>query len=139
MHVDPPRDPIEATPWGMQPRHLIRDRDRCYGSGFIAKASRIGIHTVLTPVHAPNANAVAERVIGTLRRECLDHMIVLNERHLLRVLREYVTYYNAKRPHRALALDAPGGREPVSKPSGQATVLRREVLGGLHSEYEWAA
>ena len=133
------RQLIEATPWGVQPRHLIRDRDRCYGTDFIAKASRIGIHTVLTPVHAPNANAVAERVIGTLRRECLDYLIVVNERHLLRVLHEYIAHYNAKRPHRSLALDAPDGRESSTKPSGTATVVRREVLGGLHSEYEWAA
>ncbi|MEP6871339.1 MAG: integrase, partial [Anaerolineaceae bacterium] len=67
------RQLIEATPWGLQPRHLVRDRDRCYGTDFIDRADRIGIHSVLTPVRAPNANAVCERVIGTLRRECLDH------------------------------------------------------------------
>lgn len=111
------RQLLEATPWGVQPRHLIRDRDRCYGTDFIAKASRIGIHTVLTPVHAPNANAVAERVIGTLRRECLDHMIILNEQHLLRVLHEYIAHYNAKRPHCTLALNAPDGREVRPWPS----------------------
>jgi hypothetical protein len=133
------RQLLEATPWGEQPRHLIRDRDRCYGTDFIARASRIGIHTILTPVHAPNANAVAERVIGTLRRECLDHLIVLNERHLLHVLHEYTVHYNAKRPHRTLVLDSPEGREPQPKPGATATVVSRPVLGGLHHEYEWAA
>ena len=133
------RQLIEATPWGVQPRHLIRDRDRCYGSDFVAKASRIGIQAILTPVRAPNANAVAERVIGTLRRECLDHMIVLNERHLTRVLHEYIDHYNVARPHRTLGLDSPRGREPRAKPSASATVVRREVLGGLQNEYEWAA
>ena len=126
------RQLLEATPWGVQPRHLIRDRDRCYGTDFIAKAARIGIHTILIPVHAPNANAVAERVIGTLRRECLDHVIVLNERHLLRVLHEYIAYYNARRPHWTLALDSPDGREVRPRPSETATVIRREVLNGLH-------
>ena len=148
VHVNVTRHPtaewvwrqlLEATPWGVQPRHLIRDRDRCYGSDFVAKASRIGIHTILTPVRAPNANAVAERVIGTLRRECLDHMIVLNERHLSRVLREYVDHYNATRPHRTLGLDSPHGRGPRARPSPSAKVVRREVLGGLQGEYEWAA
>jgi putative transposase len=133
------RQLLEATPWGMQPRHLIRDRDRCYGSDFIAKASTIGIRTILTPVHAPNANAVAERVIGTLRRECLDHLIVLNERHLSRLLREYVAHYNAKRPHRTLSLHSPHGRDPQAKPTSSASVIRHKVLSGLHSEYEWAA
>ncbi len=66
---------IEATAWGQQPWFLIRDRDCSYGGDFIARARRIGIETILTPVHAPNANAIAERVIGTLRRECLDHVI----------------------------------------------------------------
>lgn len=131
------RQLIEATPWGTQPRHLIRDRDRCYGSDFVAKASKIGIRTVLTLVHAPNANAVAERRIGTLRRECLDHLIVRNERHLSRVLREYVAHYNAKRPHRTLTLDSPGGRVlPNAKPGSSASIVRHKVLGRLQSEYE---
>ncbi len=73
---------IEATAWGQQPGFLIRDRDRSYGGDFIARARRLGIETILTPVHAPNANAIAERVIGTLRRECLDHVITVNEQHL---------------------------------------------------------
>jgi len=148
MHVNVTRHPtapwvwrqlLEATPWGVQPRHLIRDRDRCYGTDFIVKASRLGIDTILTPVHAPNANAIAERVIGTLRRECLDYLIVLNERHLLHVLHEYIAHDNAKRPHRTLALDSPDRREPQAKPSATATAVSRPVLGGLHHEYEWAA
>ena len=148
VHVNVTRHPtaawvwrqlIEATPWGAQPWHLIRDRDRAYGTDLVAKALRIGILTVLTPVHAPNANAVAERAVGTLRRECLDHMIVLNEQHLLRVLHEYMGHYNAMRPHRTLGLDSPRGREPRAKPSGTARVVRHEVLGVLHREYDWAA
>ena len=81
---------IEATAWGQQPGFLIRDRDRSDGGDFIARARRLGIETILTPVHAPNANAIAERVIGTLRRQCLDHVIAVNERHLRRVVgRQY--------------------------------------------------
>ena len=133
------RQLIEATPWGRQPRYLIRDRDRSYGADFVARASRLSIRTVLTPVRAPNANAVAERVIGTLRRECLDHLIVFNERHLRRVLLEYVEHYNGLRPHRTLGLDSPDGREPQARPSETASVRRREVLGGLLNEYDWAA
>jgi transposase InsO family protein len=132
------RQVVEATPWAARPRYLIRDHDRSYGTDFTQRATRIGITTIVTPIRAPNANAVAERVIGTLRRECLDHLIVLNERHLLQLLREYVEHYNRKRPHRALALDSPDGRspEPINK-SGR--VVSRPVLGGLHHEYEWAA
>ncbi len=77
--------------------------------------------------------------IGTLRRECLDHMIVLSERHLLLVLREYVRHYNAMCLHRTLGLDSPRGREPRAKPSVAAKVIRREVRGGLHGEYDGAA
>ena len=129
---------IEATPWGTAPRYLIRDHDRSYGKDFIKRAAHIGIATIVTPVHGPNANAVAERVIGTLRRECLDHVIVLNEQHLLRVLHEYVDHYNGMRPHRSLALDSPQGRPPQPVPES-ARVVSRPVLGGLHHEYEWAA
>jgi transposase InsO family protein len=97
VHVNVTRHPtaqwiwqqvVEATPWGARPRYLIRDHDRSYGTDFVQRAARIGITTIVTPVHAPNANAVAERVTGTLRRECLDHLIVLGERHLLQVLSE---------------------------------------------------
>lgn len=116
---------------------MIRDRDRCYGTDFIAKASLLGIHTIRTPVHAPNANAIAERVIETLRRECLDYLIVLNEQHLLRVLHEYTAHYNANRSHRSLAFDSPDGREVTPRPPGAATVVRHEVLGGLRSKYHW--
>ena len=113
------RQMIEATVWGERPQFLIRDRDRSYGEHFIARARRIGIETILTPVRAPNANAIAERVIGTLRRECLDHVIAVNERHLRRVLGEYVQHYNAMRPHRLLALDSPEGRKPVRRMPSQ--------------------
>ena len=73
---------------------LIRDRDRSYGRDFIRRAARIGIETLPTLVQAPKANALAERVIGTIRRDCTDHIIVLNEKHLRRVLLEYVIDYN---------------------------------------------
>jgi transposase InsO family protein len=79
---------IEAMPWGTGPRFLIRDRDRSFGGDFVARARRIGIETVLTPIASPQANAIAERVVGTLRRECLDHVIVVNERHLRHLLHE---------------------------------------------------
>ena len=130
---------IEATPWNLRPRHLIRDRDMSYGGTFVPRAARLGIRTILTPVRAPKANAIAERVIGTLRRECLDHVIVLGERHLRGLLREYVGYYNATRPHRALDGPAPDGRRAVVIPVGRRELAARPILGGLHHEYSWRA
>ncbi len=129
------RQVIEATPWGRKPRHLLRDRDAVYGRDFRARAERIGIDAIATPVASPRANAVAERVIGTLRRECLDHLIILNESHLQSVLREFVGYYNAERPHRTLRLETP---EPTLRPI-EGRVQCRPVLGGLHHVYERAA
>ena len=109
-----------------RPRFLIRDRDRCFGTDFVARAESIGIDIFLTPVRAPSANEIAERVIGTLRRECLDHLIVINERHLRRVLGEYIQHYNAVRPHRSLALDAPEGRPRTARfPGAQLRSPRR--------------
>ena len=129
------RQLINATPWGSGPRYLIRDRDRSYGGDFIARAKRIGIRTVLTPIATPQANAVAERLIGTFRRECLDHMIIVNERHLRHVLREFVRHYNGARPHQALELEVPdAGMGPPAARSGP--VVSRPVLGGLTHEYE---
>jgi transposase InsO family protein len=101
------RQLVEATPWGRRPKHLLRDRDAVYGGSFRARAKALGIQTVLTPVRAPRANAVAERVIGTLRRECLDHVLPLDEAHLRTLLAEYAAYYNTERPHRTLRLQTP--------------------------------
>ena len=128
---------IQATPWNTHPRVLIRDRDTSYGGDFIPKAERLGIQTILTPVQAPKANAIAERVIGTIRRVCLDHLIVVNERRLRRVLREYIAYYNATRPHQTLGLHPPAG--PRSTGAPESAVVVRPVLDGLHHIYERAA
>ena len=98
----------------------------------------MGIETILTPVRPPNANAIAERVIDTLRKECLDHVIPLGERHLRRVVGEYIEHYNSLRPHRSLALDSPVGRPPRQPEPGDRLV-GESVLGGLHHEYRWAA
>jgi transposase InsO family protein len=129
------RQLINATPWGRIPAYLVRDRDAVYGSDFVRKADGLGIRTMLTPVRAPRANAIAERLVGTLRRECLDHFIVVNEAHLRAVLGEFVAYYNAERPHRSLAVESP---QPT--PRSRAGPIRvRRVLGGLHHVYQRAA
>src|SRR5262249_4966970 len=96
------RQLIAATPWGRTPRYLVRDRDAVYGRGFVARARGLGVETLLTPIRAPRANAIAERVVGTLRPECLDHLVIVNEAHLRAVLSEYGRYYNDARPHRTL-------------------------------------
>jgi transposase InsO family protein len=129
------RQVVQATPRGRAPRFLIRDRDRVYGSDFPARSAGLGIRSILTPVRAPRANAVAERLVGTLRRECLDHVIVLSEQHLRAVLTQFVAYYNAERPHQTLALDTP---HAASRPR-HGPVRARPVLGGLHHVYERAA
>jgi transposase InsO family protein len=129
------RQLIEATPWGSKPRHLLRDRDAIYGRAFRRRAQRIGIDAIATPIHAPKANAVAERLIGTLRRECLDHLIVLDERHLASILNEFMRYYNRERPHRTLGLQTP---ELKTRPRA-GSIRSRPVLNGLHHIYERAA
>ncbi len=133
------RQLIAATPWGLRPSFLIRDRDRCYGGAFIPRAARLGIETLLTPVQAPKANAIAERLVGTLRRECLDHFIIINERHLRRVLKEYAAHYNRGRPHRALDLAPPDGLPVRLIASRGGRIKARPVLGGLLYEYELEA
>ena len=129
------RQYIEATPRGASPRYLIRDRDAAYGADFSERARRQGTETLLTPIRAPRANAIAERMVRTFRRECLDHLLVLNERHLRSVLGEFVRYYNRDRPHRTLRLETP---QPTARPAG-GTVRARPILGGLHHVYERAA
>jgi transposase InsO family protein len=129
------RQVVEATAWGRRPRFLLRDRDPVFGGDFGSRLAGLGVEQLLTPVRAPRANAVAERLIGTLRRECLDHLIVVNERHLRAVLAEFAAYYNGARPHRALELDTP---LPADRPA-VGPIRTRPVLGGLHHTYERAA
>jgi hypothetical protein len=115
--------------------NLLRDRDAAYGRDFRQRARRIGVDAITTPIHSPRANAVAERVIGTLRRECLDHIIVLNEEHLRSLLTEFLRYYNQDRPHRTLGLQTP---EPRLRPT-TGPIRARPVLNGLHHVYERVA
>jgi transposase InsO family protein len=129
------RQLVAATPWGRTPRYLVRDRDAVYGRAFVPRARALGIETLLTPIRAPRANAVAERLVGTVRRECLDHLVVLNEAHLRAVLAQFARYYNRERPHRTLRLETP---EPVAR-STSGPIRASPVLGGLHHVYERAA
>jgi putative transposase len=129
------RQLVAATPWGRTPRFPVRDRDAVYGRDFVDRARRIGMRTLLTPVRAPRANAIAERLIGTLQRECLDRLIIVNEAHPRAVLREFAAYHNRERPHRALDLQTP---EPSARPTTGA-IRARPVLGGLHNTYQRAA
>jgi transposase InsO family protein len=129
------RQVIEATPWGTKPRHLLRDRDAVYGRDFRARAERVGIDAIATPIPSPRANAIAERVIGTPRREGIDHLIVLDEQHLASVPAGFVHYSNEERPHRTLELQTPELRpRPTAGP-----IRSRPVLRGLHHIDERAA
>src|ERR1019366_3749762 len=123
------------------PRFLIRDNDGKFTRAFDTVFRAEGIRVVHTPVGAPKANAVAERFVGTVRRECLDWLLVANRRHLNRVLREFVEHYNTHRPHRALGLTPPEPRRPArSLASPPAAAIRREArLGGLIHEHPIAA
>jgi putative transposase len=115
-------------------RFLIRDRDSKFTSAFDAVFTGADIRIIRTPIRAPRANAITERFIGTLRRECLDHILITGPRHLDIVLREYVQHFNTHRPHRSLDQCPPTGSIPPR--TGAATrVLRRDRLGGLVHEY----
>lgn len=120
------------------PKYLIRDRDSIYGAEFSRKAESLGLCEVCTPVRAPKANALAERFVGTLRRECLDHVFIFNERNLQRIVDEFVAYYNHQRPHRSLSHRPPC---PVSASTGppHGSVIAKPVLDGLHNVYRRAA
>jgi len=123
-------------------RFLIRDRDSKFTRAFDDLWHGLGAEVIRTPIQAPNANAVAERWVGTVRRECLDHLLIAGCRQLVRVLHLYVEHYNRHRPHRGLGLSAPEPSECCEQadPSAAARQLHRhDVLGGLIHEYERAA
>jgi putative transposase len=121
-------------------RFLIRDRDARYSGGFDEVFRSEGTEVIRTPIRAPLPNAVAERFVGTVRRDCLDYILNFGLRHLESVLRGYVAHYNGHRPHRSLDMNPPAPRSPsatLGAPSG--SVIRRDLLGGLIHEYERAA
>jgi putative transposase len=118
-------------------RFLIRDRDSKYSAPFDEVFRSEGIRVVKTPIRAPKANAVAERFVRTVRSECLDWLLIINRRHLVRVLRVYIKHYNTERPHRALELRPPN-LERAARYDG-SKIRRRDRLGGLIHEYYRAA
>ncbi len=130
----------EATPLVERRRYLIRDNDSKYGPTFTRVAAATGITGVRTAYRAPRQNATCERFLGSVRRECLDHVLVFGERHLRRVLREYADYFNRARPHQALHQQAPdvlSGGPPQRERFG--TVHTIPILGGLHHDYQRVA
>ena len=120
---------------------LVRDNDGKFTRAFDTVFNTEGIRVIRTPVQAPKANAVAERFVGTVRRECLDWLLITNRRHLQHVLAEFADHYNSHRPHRALELSPPEPRHP--RPTGTsppaAAIRRHDRLGGLIHEYSVAA
>src|SRR6266576_1703441 len=125
------RQITEAFPWDEAPRHLIRDRVRIYGSVVTRRLRAMGIRDKPTAPASPWQNGFAERLIGSIRRECLDHVIVLGEVHLRRILKSYADYYNEVRTHLSLEKDTPVSR--AVERTGH--ILCRPVLGGLHHQY----
>jgi transposase InsO family protein len=125
------RQITEAFPWNGAPRHMIRDRDRIYGAVVTRRLRAMGIRDKPIAPASPWQNGFAERLIGSIRRECLDHTIVSGEAHLRRKLISYAAYYNSVRTHRSLYKDA-----PISRPIHQTGIIRSQpILGGLHHHY----
>ena len=125
------RQVTEAFPWDEAPRYLIRDRDRAYGAAFTHRLRAIGIRDKPIAPGSPWQNGFAERLIGSIRRECVDHIVVLGEAHLRRILTKYSAYYNELRTHRSLGKDAPIHRaiQHVGR------IASEPVVGGLHHHY----
>ena len=125
---------VQAFPWESAPRYLLRDRDGIYGAVFRNRVQNLGIKEVVIARRSPWQNPYAERVIGTLRRELLNHVIVMNERHLRRLLRGYVSeYYHPCRTHLSLGKDAPEPR--AAEPLEMGAIIELPVVGGLHHRY----
>ncbi len=149
MHVNVTRSPTdswvaqqlrEATPYGEGPRYLIRDNDCKFGLEFARVATTSSIKVLRTPYRTPRANAVCERFLGSVRRECLDHFLIFHEKHLSRLLKAYVVYFNQARPHQGLGQQIPEPPVPAPPSLNQSNQVSAElVLGGLHHDYQRAA
>ncbi len=129
----------QATPFDTAPRFLIRDNDAKFGAQFARVAAGSRIEVLRTPVRAPRANAICERFLGSVRRECLDHLLILHERQLLRVLRAYCAHFNRARPHQGIGQAIPIGGETAGIVLPAVPIVSIPVLGGLHHDYRRAA
>jgi len=125
---------IAAFPWDTAPRYLLWDRDGMYATQFQRRVKSMGIEEVLTAPRSPWQNAFVERVIGSIRRDCLDHVIVLNERHLKHILTRYFDYYHRWRTHLSMGMDSPESRLVQRRALGK--VVQFPEVGGLHHHYE---
>src|SRR5262249_20676312 len=121
----------EAFPWDEAPRHLLRDRDGAFGLAYIRRIRAMGIRDHPVAARSPSQNGHVERLIGSTRRECLDHLVVFGEAHLRRILKTYASYYNEVRTHLSLDKDAPNSRRP--RRFGDISAM--PILGGLHHQY----
>jgi hypothetical protein len=128
---------VNAFPWDTAPRFLLRDRDSIFGGVFCGRVRDMGIEEVLIAYRSPWQSPYVERLIGSIRRECLDHVIVLGERHLRRLLKDYVSYYHGTRTHLSLEKDCPEPRSVSGPEMGE--VVELPEVGGLHHRYERAA
>jgi putative transposase len=127
---------IEACPWNKVPKYLLRDRDGIYGKVFQGRIKNMGIEQVKTAPHSPWQNPYCERIIGSIRRDCLNHIIMLNEAHLKGILSDYFEYYHRDRTHLGLSKDTPYKRQIQIEPeNGKLIALPR--VGGLHHRYIW--
>ncbi len=128
------RQIVAAFPWETAPPYLVRDRDSVYSSAFRHRMAGLGITEVLTAPRSPWQNPYAERLIGSIRRECLDHVVVLNARHLHRIVAEYLAYYHRTRTHLSLCKDSPDTRP--AQPPAAGKIVELPKVGGLHHRYE---
>jgi transposase InsO family protein len=130
----------EATPYGQAPKYLICDNDNKFGPCFARVATTSGIEILKTPVHAPRANAICERFLRSVRQACLDHLLILHDRQLQRVLTQYVAYFNLARPHQGIKQQIP--ELPLSsdpRHTQREKVIAIPVMGGLHHDYRRVA
>jgi transposase InsO family protein len=125
----------EATPGGSHPKHLIRDRDRKYGPLFSSVTASSGIQELKTPFRAPKANSVCEWFMGSMKRECLDRILVINQSILEQSVKEYVSYYHDARPHQGIQQLIPGRYGDRVYPTAQGKIVSKPILGGLHHDY----
>jgi putative transposase len=124
----------EAFAFDQLPRYLLRDRDAIFGADFRSEATDMGIQEILSTPRSPWQRAYVERVIGSIRRECLDHVLVFHETSLRRILRSYLDYYHRSRTHLSLGKDSPEPRSVQPEPMGRVVALPQ--VGGLHHRYE---